>query len=57
MKICAMTETHYIGIIPHLPLNYEFREGKMWPNDRPGLGVEINVKAARQHLNEEAIFF
>jgi len=77
MKICAMTETHYIGIIPHftgpiatsalvnvcstypgpvlmeaqssvkrdiphLPLNYEFREGKMWPNDRPGLGVEVD---------------
>jgi galactonate dehydratase len=78
MKICAMTETHYIGIIPHftgpiatsalvnvcstypgpvlmeaqssvkrdiphLPLNYEFREGKMWPNDRPGLGVEVDL--------------
>lgn len=78
MKIIALAETHYIGMIPHftgpiaeaalvhcltassvvalmemlgdgsrtypyLPQGYDFRDGKMWPNDRPGLGVEIDV--------------
>jgi galactonate dehydratase len=77
MKISAMAEIHYVGLIPHftgpiataalvnvcstypgpvlmeaqssvkgdmphLPLNYEFKEGKMWTNDRPGLGVEVD---------------
>jgi L-alanine-DL-glutamate epimerase-like enolase superfamily enzyme len=80
MKILALAETHYVGMIPHftgpiaeaalvhcltatsvvalmemlgdgsrtyphLPLMYDFREGKMWPNDRPGLGVEIDLDA------------
>jgi hypothetical protein len=22
---------------------YDFKDGKMWPNDRPGLGVEVDV--------------
>lgn len=78
MKILAMAETHYVGMIPHftspiaeaalvhcltatsvpalmemigdgnrsfpyLPKAFDFRNGKMWPNDRPGLGVEIDV--------------
>ena len=78
MKIVAIAETHYVGMIPHftgpiaeaalvhcltassgialmemlgdgsrtyphLPQMYDFREGKMWPNDRPGLGVEVNL--------------
>jgi len=77
MKIIAMAETHYVGMIPHfcspiseaalvhcltatsvpalmemtgdgtrtfpyLPKVYDFRNGKMWPNDRPGLGVEVD---------------
>lgn len=77
MKIIAMCETHYVGLIPHfcspiaeaalvhclaatsvpalmevlgdgertypyLPMHYDLREGKMWPNDRPGLGVVID---------------
>jgi L-alanine-DL-glutamate epimerase-like enolase superfamily enzyme len=76
MKIVALAETHYIGLIPHftgpiaeaalvhcltatsspalmemlgdgsrtyphLPDMYDFREGKFWPNDRPGLGVTV----------------
>jgi galactonate dehydratase len=80
MKILALAETHYIGMIPHftgpiaeaalvhcltassdialmemlgdgsrryphLPQMYDFRDGKMWPNDRPGLGVEIDLDA------------
>jgi L-alanine-DL-glutamate epimerase-like enolase superfamily enzyme len=78
MKILALAETHYVGMIPHftgpiseaalvhcltatsvvalmemlgdgsrtwphLPEVYDFREGKLWPNDRPGLGVELDV--------------
>ncbi len=78
MKIIAMAETHYVGIIPHftgpiaeaalvqclsatsitalmemlgdgsrtwpyLTRMYDFKEGKLWPNDRPGLGVEVDV--------------
>lgn len=78
MKIMALAETHYIGMIPHftgpiaeaalvhcltatsnvalmemlgdgtrtyphLPDMYDFREGKFWPNDRPGLGVTVDL--------------
>ncbi len=77
MKLAALCETHYVGLIPHftgpvseaalvhccaslphpaimemtgagakthphLPVHYDFRDGKMWPNDRPGLGVEFD---------------
>jgi hypothetical protein len=30
--------------LKHLPVNYDFENGKMRPNDRPGLGVEINTE-------------
>jgi galactonate dehydratase len=78
MKILALAETHYIGLIPHftgpiaeaalvhcltawsgivlmemlgdgtrtwphLPKVYDFKDGKLWPNDRPGLGVELDM--------------
>jgi L-alanine-DL-glutamate epimerase-like enolase superfamily enzyme len=77
MKIVALAETHYVGMIPHftgpiseaalvhclsatsvpvlmemlgdgtrtwphLPKAYDFKDGKLWPNDRPGLGVELD---------------
>jgi galactonate dehydratase len=77
MKIAALCETHYIGLIPHftgpiseaalvhaavsfsgpvlmemlphatggaphLPRCFDFRDGKLWPNERPGLGVEFD---------------
>jgi len=29
---------------PHLPASYDFRNGKVWPNRRPGLGVEFDPK-------------
>ena len=83
MKIAAMCETHYVGLIPHftgplseaalvhtcgvlsgpvlmemlgdgsarpphLPECYEFRNGKMWPNRRPGLGVTLDTKPLTQ---------
>jgi len=31
---------------PHLPQHYDFREGKLWPNRRPGLGVEFDPAEA-----------
>ncbi len=79
MKILALCETHYVGLIPHftgpvaeaalvhacgvfsgpvlmemtgegkasyphLPECYDFHQGKMWPNCRPGLGVTLDTK-------------
>jgi L-alanine-DL-glutamate epimerase-like enolase superfamily enzyme len=83
MKIVAIAETHYVGLIPHftgpiseaalvhclaatsvtalmemlgdgsrtwphLPVVYDFADGKMWPNDRPGLGVEVDLDVLTQ---------
>jgi galactonate dehydratase len=36
----AIPET---GQIPHLKELVTFREGKLWPNGRPGLGVSLNM--------------
>lgn len=82
MKIAALCETHYVGMIPHftgpvalaalvhtlgvfsgpvlveiagaappalayLPKYADFRQGKLWPNDRPGLGVELDPRALK----------
>jgi len=78
MKIAAICETHFVGIIPHftgpiataalvnslgtfsgpvlmeynfqgktlphLPVCLDFKSGKLYPNDRPGLGVELDMK-------------
>lgn len=78
MKIAALCETHFIGIVPHftgpiataalvnslgtfsgpvlmeynyqgktlphLPVCLDFKNGKLYPNDRPGLGVELDMK-------------
>lgn len=33
--------------IPHLPQKYDFRKGRMYPNRRPGLGVEFDPKQAK----------
>jgi len=81
LKIAALCETHYIGMIPHftgpialaalvhvlaalpvpvlmeiagagpkqpshLPLGCTFRDGKLWPSPRPGLGVEFDPSGA-----------
>jgi L-alanine-DL-glutamate epimerase-like enolase superfamily enzyme len=81
MKIAALCETHYAGMVPHftgpialaalvhvlsslpvpvmmeiagaepktpphLPLGCNFRDGKLWPADRPGLGVEFDPAGA-----------
>jgi L-alanine-DL-glutamate epimerase-like enolase superfamily enzyme len=78
MKIAAICETHFVGIVPHftgpiataalvnclgtysgpvmleynfqgrifahLPAALDFKDGKLYPNDRPGLGVELDTK-------------
>ena len=78
MKIAAICETHFVGMIPHftgpiataalvhslgtfsgpllmeytyqgrtlahLPVCLDFKNGKLYPNDRPGLGVELDMK-------------
>lgn len=31
---------------PHLPQSYDFRQGKLYPPDRPGLGVEFDPSQA-----------
>ena len=89
VKIVALAETHYIGMIPHftgpiseaalvhcltassvialmemlgdgsrswphLPKVYDFKEGKLWPNDRPGLGVDIDEALAGSFPYERA---
>jgi galactonate dehydratase len=77
MKIAAICETHFVGIVPHftgpistaalvnclgtfsgpllmeynfqgralphLPVCLDFKNGKLYPNDRPGLGVELDM--------------
>jgi L-alanine-DL-glutamate epimerase-like enolase superfamily enzyme len=41
----VMMEYNYGGrIIPHMPVGLDFKEGKLYPNDRPGLGVELDMK-------------
>ena len=32
---------------PHLLQSFDFRNGKLWPNARPGLGVEFDPRAAK----------
>ncbi len=82
MKIAAICETHFVGIVPHftgpiataalvnslgtfsgpllmeynyqgrtldyLPKCLDFKDGKLYPNDRPGLGVELDLKLVTQ---------
>lgn len=84
MKIAALCEAHYVGLVPHftgpiseaamvhcsavfsgpvlmelvnggarewpyLKQGYDFRQGKLWPNERPGLGVEVDTSKL-QHI-------
>lgn len=81
MKIAAICETHFVGIVPHftgpiataaivnslgtfpgpllveynfqgrtfahLPVCLDFKAGKLFSNDRPGLGVEFDPKPCK----------
>ena len=82
VKIAALCETHYVGLIPHftgpvstaalvhvcgsfsgpalmemtgagpretpyLPEVFDFHNGKLWPNTRPGLGVTFDAQQAQ----------
>lgn len=33
---------------PYLSNAYDFREGKLWPNDRPGIGVDVDTTKLQQ---------
>jgi hypothetical protein len=35
-------------VYSHLPKGFDFRNGKMWPNERPGLGVEVDVSKLKK---------
>ncbi len=34
--------------IPHVPVCLDFKNGKLYPNNRPGLGVELDMKQLKQ---------
>ena len=34
--------------LPHVPVCLDFKNGKLYPNERPGLGVELDMKQLRQ---------
>lgn len=36
------------GQEPHLPQCLDFKNGKLWPNERPGLGVTFDASKAKQ---------
>ncbi len=41
----VLMEYNYQGReLPHLPVCLDFKNGKLYPNDRPGLGVELDYK-------------
>lgn len=45
----VVMEYNYQGrAIPHLPVCLDFKDGKLYPNDRPGLGVEVDFKQLTQ---------
>ena len=46
-----LIEFHYGGkTLQHLPRCFDFRDGKLYPNDRPGLGVEVDLTKCTQIL-------
>ena len=38
----------------YLPELMDFRQGKLYPNDRPGLGVTLNEDFIKRHLVAES---
>ena len=44
-----LMEYNYGGrTIPHMPVGLDFKEGKLYPSERPGLGVELDMKTLTQ---------
>ena len=44
-----LMEYNYQGrTLPHLPVCLDFKDGKLYPNERPGLGVELDFKQLTQ---------
>jgi len=45
----VLMEYNYEGrTLPHLPVCLDFKNGKLYPNERPGLGVELGFQAIDQ---------
>lgn len=45
----VLMEYNYQGrTLPHLPVCLDFKNGKLYPNDRPGIGVELDMKQLKQ---------
>ena len=45
----VLMEYNYGGrTIPHLPVGLDFKDGKLYPNERPGLGVELDMSKLKQ---------
>ena len=45
----VLMEYNYQGrTLEHVPVCLDFRNGKLYPNDRPGLGVELDMKHLTQ---------
>jgi len=45
----VMMEYNFQGrTLPHLPVCLDFKNGKLYPNERPGLGVELDFKQLKQ---------
>jgi L-alanine-DL-glutamate epimerase-like enolase superfamily enzyme len=45
----VLMEYNYQGrTLPHLPVCLDFKNGKLYPNDRPGLGVELDMSKLKQ---------
>lgn len=45
----VLMEYNYQGAdLPYLPQCLDFKDGKLYPNDRPGLGVELDMKYLKQ---------
>jgi galactonate dehydratase len=43
-----MEYTYQGRTLPHLPAWLDFKNGKLYPNERPGLGVELDYKQLQQ---------
>ena len=45
----VLMEYNYGGrTIPHMPVGLDFKDGKLYASDRPGLGVELDMKPLSQ---------